>query len=134
MDNSTAVNLINNLHYMPGWSFEAFDTGGPSIVTRATIETVNSNQDQAFRRSPERITLERNALVHPVDYATENDLTAALFTWIMEIQIHETREFLRVGKDLRAPFHPHRPEGEQAWDDLIIRGTDPMRGLYVLNV
>lgn len=136
MRNFDAVQLINGLKFMPGWSFEAIDAGGETIMARALIETVNSNHDQAVKDYPQHVVLERGILVHPQDYATADDLAAALFTWIMEILIHEAREFLRLGsEDLRAPFHPHRHEGEINWDRKITQpAEDPQRGLIVLNV
>lgn len=136
MLNTEAVALINNLHFMPGWSFEAMDVGGETIMARALIDTVNSDHDQAEQGYPQKITLERGILVHPQEYATPNDLAGAIFTWIMEILIHESREFLRLGNDdLRAPFHPHRPEGDLAWRAQVTNPkVDPMRGMIVLNV
>lgn len=136
MDNAEAVKIINNLRFMPGWTFHAEDPGGDTIFAVALIDTVNSDHDQAVQNYPQKITLERAIMVHPEDYKSADDLAAALVTWILEVLIHETREFLRLGSDdLRAPFHPHRREGEIKWDRLINRATeDPMRGLIVLNV
>ena len=136
MDNPTAIKIINGLRFLPGWSFEAFDMYNDTIMGRALIETVNSNQEKAKIGYPEHVTLERTILVHPEDYATADDLSAALFTWITEILLHEGREFLRLStEDFRAPFHPHRPEGEDNWRKLITHAPDdPMRGLIVLNV
>ena len=136
MDNSTAVKIINNLKFMPGWSFDAIDAGNETVMARVLIETVNSNRDQARLGYPQKVTLERGSVIHPQDYATADDLSAAVFTWLTEIWLHEAREFLRLGSDyLRAPFHPHKLSGENAWDSLITQtAEDPMRGLIVLNV
>jgi hypothetical protein len=136
MDSQTAVTLINGLRFMPGWRFDAFDFGGDTIMARALIDTVNSDQDKAKQGYPQKITLERSAMIHPVDYDTSDQLAAAIFTWITEILLHESREFLRLStEDHRAPFHPHRPEGDQNWSSLVTSPTnDPLRGLLVLNV
>lgn len=136
MQNSDAVKMINELKFMPGWSFEAMDTNGETIMARALIDTVNSDHDQATKDYPQKITLERMILVHPKDYGSSDDLAAALMTWIIEIMIHESREFLRLGSEgLRSPFHPHRPEGESAWNSKVTNTKiDPMRGMIVLNV
>lgn len=135
MDNKAASELINGLRFMPGWRFQAFDFGDDTIMARILIDTVNSDHDKAVLGYPQHITLERGVMIHPEDYATSTQLAAAVFTWIMEIMIHESREFLRLGtEDLRAPFHPHRPEGNDNWNDLVTGTTDPMRGMIVLNV
>lgn len=136
MQTIDAQKMINNLKFMPGWSFETMDAGNGTIMARALIDTVNSDHDQAEQDYPQKITLERVAMIHPEDYANANDLSGAVMTWIMEILIHESREFLRLGDDdLRAPFHPHRPEGETEWRSKVANPRqDPMRGLVVLNV
>lgn len=135
MDNTSALKVVRELHFMPSWQFEALDTYGDTIFVRATWETFNSNQGLAVRGYPQAVTLVRELMVHPEDYATADDLYAALITWLIEIQIHETREFFRAGNDFRAPFHPHRPEGERAWDNEIINASqDPMRGAVSLGL
>ena len=137
MDNTQAMTLINGLRFMPGWRFEAFDFGsGDTVYARALIDTVNSDQDKAKINYPQHITLERMIMVHPVDYDTSDQLAAALFTWIMEILIHESREFLRLSTEsYRAPFHPHREEGSANWTKLLGENApDPQRGLIVVNV
>lgn len=136
MDNQQVSDVINNLRFMPGWRFDAFDFGGDTIMARALIDTVNSDHDKALLNYPQHITLERMVMIHPEDYADTDQLSAAIFTWITEILLHESREFLRLGnEDLRAPFHPHRPEGDDNWRSLVTQpDRDPMRGMIVLNV
>jgi hypothetical protein len=137
MDKATAIRTINGLKFMPGWRFQAFDFGvSDTIMARALIDTVNSDQDKAIMDYPQHITLERGVMIHVTDYADTNALAAAAFMWISEIMIHESREFLRLGTEgHRAPFHPHRPEGEDNWSALVAENADdPMRGMIVLNV
>lgn len=140
MDNGTAVKTINGLRFMPGWRFDAYDFTngqGDTIMARALIDTVNSDQDKAKQGYPQKITLERSIMLRPESYEDSDQLAAALFQWIMEILIHESREFLRYStEDHRAPLHPHRPEGEALWRDTVTNptGPDPMRGLFILNV
>lgn len=134
MDNETATKIVNDLHFMPGWRFRAENPGGETIFAMVLIDTYNSNKDQALLGYPQEVILERAALIRPAEYDTPDDLYEALFSWIYEVITHEAREFFRVGAGMRAPFHPHRPEGERAWSDLLYDPRDPKRGLIVLNV
>lgn len=134
MDKKTALDFFNTLHFMPGWSFDAFALSESMLAVQAGIETVNSNRDQALQGYPQHVVLGRRAMIYLDEYETEDDLAEAVFAWLYEILTHEAREFLRVGPDMRAPFHPHRPEGERAWSDLLNNPRDPKRGLVMLDV
>jgi hypothetical protein len=135
MDNKTAVETVHAVRFMPTWELSAIDLGGDTIMVRVTWETFNSDHDNAVRNYRETVVLERMLMVAPQEFATPDELHAALLMWLVEIQIHETREFFRVGESFRAPFHPHRPEGERLWDNLITNpNSDVMAGAIPLGL
>lgn len=135
MDKTSAINAIRSLHFMPTWNFDAYDMFNGTLMAVATWETVNSDREQAAKGYPETVNLERMAMVQPENFDTAEELHAAMFTWLLEIQIHESREFFRVGEGFRAPFHPHRPEGDRNWSQMMSDPThNPMVGLLPLGL
>jgi metal-sulfur cluster biosynthetic enzyme len=135
MEATQVTEVISKIHFMPTWEFDSMTMDADLVMVRAVWDTVNSDQDQARLGYPQGVSLERALMVHPQDYATENDLHAALITWLIEIMIHESREFFRVGDEMAAPFHPHRYEGESLWSQYVTRAeTDPMRGAIPLGL
>jgi hypothetical protein len=135
MDATQVAEAVSKIHFMPTWQFDSMIMASDLVTVRAWWETVNSDQDKAVQGYPQGVTLERVLMVHPQDYDTADDLHAALLTWLIEIMIHESREFFRVGDSMAAPFHPHRYEGDALWSSKITRATeDPMRGAIPLGL
>lgn len=130
MDAYTAEKIVSELHFMPTWQFTSLHLSSNMVIVSAVWDTVNSNQDQAMQDYPERITLQREVMVYTNEYETEEEFKAMLFTWLMEIQFHESREFFRFGEKRQAPFHPHRPDTNRAFTDLVAGNVNPMHGTY----
>lgn len=123
MDAATAAQKINEVHFMPGWDFEAMAApgyaGAPEAVRmRALIETHNSDRECALNDYPEEITIAPETAFDASQIHDERELYALMIKWAQEIFEHEAREFLRVGKDMQAPFHPHREAGRKAWTEV----------------
>lgn len=125
--------LIHSMHYRPGWTFTAtdytkrFEQGCQVTVT---FPAPNTNRDLATVGYPVEITVEVNFVVRLCDCATEDDLWFQMLGIVASIDMHEAREFLRVGSDYDAPFHPHRLEGMA----LFARKTYPgHEDLSILN-
>ncbi|UIX34313.1 MULTISPECIES: hypothetical protein [unclassified Streptomyces] len=121
MEAQQVADLINQVSFRPGWEFRAdvMADGAPLVIVQALVETVNSDRDQALRGYPEKILLVPEAIIDAAEYVIADDLYTAIFQWIIDLEIHECREFFRVGPDKDAPFHPHRPEGQSAWDAIV---------------
>ncbi|BCL28529.1 hypothetical protein ACFFS2_30675 [Streptomyces aurantiacus] len=120
MEAQQVVDLINQVSFRPGWEFRAhvMAEGTPLVIVQALVETVNSDRDQALQGYPEEILLAPSVIADAGDFMNPDDLYAALLQWIIELEIHECREFFRVGPDKDAPFHPHRRDGQRAWDEM----------------
>ena len=121
MDRIKASELINALHFMPGWKFEArpdYNWAGPEtgvVAVRALIDTVNSDREDALKGYPEKITIAPEMRFDASATRDGYELYAHILIWAQEVWMHEAREFLRVGDDMQAPFHPHRLEGRENW-------------------
>lgn len=117
MNVSSAVRLVNELVYKPGWSFSAEDHTNRfegSIKVRIDYPAMNSNRDRAEHGYDEEIkTYASFALI--VQDCDDITLYRKLLDRIIQIEIHEAREFLRVEPTFWAPFHPHRIDGMQRW-------------------
>lgn len=121
MDAHKASELINSLHFMPGWEFHAtvipqiWDDVPAQLKVELWVDTVNSNREMALQDYPQEITIAPSMAINPKGIHSENELYAGLLMWAGEVFMHEAREFLRVGDDMQAPFHPHKSEGDTAW-------------------
>lgn len=117
MLNTSAVELINNLLYKPGWTFTATEHDRRfegTITVRVDYPARNSNRDQAADGYPEVInTYATFPMV--VQDCTDEDLYYKVLKIIEKIEMHEAREFLRVNPTHWAPFHPHRVDGMRRW-------------------
>ncbi|WP_328869616.1 hypothetical protein OHT76_05560 [Streptomyces sp. NBC_00287] len=120
MEAQQVADLINGISFRPGWRFQArvMVDGAPCVIAQALVETVNSNRDQALKGYPEEILLSREVIIDADEFVTADELYAAMMQWVIHLEIHECREFFRVGPDMQAPFHPHRPEGQRAWERI----------------
>lgn len=115
MDAFKAAGLVNDCQFRPGWRFFSTPLNGHELALFVEIDTVNTDRDKAQRGYPELITIAPSTLLEVGDCTTEEDVYRVLFDGLQKIDQHEAREFFRVGNNLDAPFHPHRPEGRDAW-------------------
>ncbi|QNP74988.1 hypothetical protein IAG44_39960 [Streptomyces roseirectus] len=117
MEAESAIKLVNDLVYKPGWSFIARDHTNRfegAITMRVEYPARSSNRDRAVFGYPEEI-VNRVSFPLVVKDCNDEDLYAEILQVIMSIEEHEAREFLRVEPTQWAPFHPHRVKGMRRW-------------------
>lgn len=117
MKTDTARWMISRMHYFPNWTIRVTDIPeGPDGFVDVTflVETWNTDRENARAGYPERVTLERQRLLD-VRGLDEFGLRCLVFSVITDIEQHERREAFRVGRDMHAPFHPHRLSGDRNW-------------------
>jgi hypothetical protein len=117
METDTAIELISQLAYKPGWVFEASDhchRFEGTIILKVSYPAHETAREKARDGYPD--TNQPHATfpiqVHRLD-ATE--LYRAVLNVIAEIDSHEAREYLRVSPTYWAPFHPHNIDGMERW-------------------
>lgn len=125
MDAGQAVSEINKLMYKPGWRITAWVDDNPryrnSVVINCAFDTYNSAEVYAhdnYRYSP----IIRPSVVERQDVTEcrgSEDVFRLVAEFIMKIEEHEMREFLRTKGDFKAPFHPHTFPGMLAWGDMF---------------
>lgn len=117
MEVESAMALINDLTYFPGWEFEVSDhckRFEGSVTVKVTYPSFETNRKEASEGFP----VENHPyatfplMVHGM---TAEDLYYAMGHILMSIYEHEMREALRVKPTFWAPFHPHRIDGIKRW-------------------
>jgi len=115
-----AVDLINaGLCYKPGWTFKASDHTNRfegHVLVEVWYHAHNSNRDCAQRGYDEEIDTYAKFSFAVVDAST-HDVIFRLLLAIIEIEVHEAREFLRERGSFESFFHPHRIDGIARWND-----------------
>lgn len=118
MNVTTAIEFIHALCYKPGWKFEASDHTKRfegSVKVRITYPAQNSDREQAREGYPTNITTYAEFALIVGDLLEINQLLRRFIEALMKIELHETREFLRIQGTFSAPFHPHTIDGMRNW-------------------
>lgn len=120
MNAKKAADLINNgLIFKPGWDvsaigFDAYDT----VLVRAELLTTNFDREEApYYRG--RIIA--GGTFELSTKGSQDEVLQRLLTEFVKIEEHEWREALRLKSNYDAPFHPHRPEGQDNWARAVER-------------
>jgi|SRR5271166_2505034 len=128
----TAIQLIGNIVYKPGWRIEARDNSKrfqDSICITITYPATNSDRSEAAAGFPSPIPPDGARASFCISVAALDDvrLYAGLVQVIMHIEEHEAREFLRIKPTYWAPFHPHNTDGIAAWATVTNKPVDIQR-------
>lgn len=112
----TAIELIENICFWPGWKFTATDLNDRfegAICLRIDYEARNGNRENA----PDYIDTVSPSTSFPIHVSDLDQigLYHAVFDKIQVIREHEDREGFRVQPTLWAPFHPHNIGGMTRW-------------------
>lgn len=120
MKMSEACDVIcNRLVYKPGWRFEAEEhvprfPGQVKVTVHYPAR--NSNLADAKDGYPLDIMTYAKFPIQVWTLTDKYELIRCLIEKIMEIELHEAREFLRLPEDdWLAPFHPHSVKGMARW-------------------
>lgn len=119
MNVDTAIRLIDQLVYKPGWKFTGKDHTNRfegTIILHVDYHAFASDRpdaEQGYKREID--TYAEFPIV--VQNCDAEDLYFKILECIGEIEMHEAREFLRVFPSYWAPFHPHQVDGMRKWQD-----------------
>lgn len=115
MSAAQAADVINGVVYKPGWLIQATpwtERHQDAVKVHFEYPAYNSSQPPYF---PEAITARADFGLLAGDCPDSTVLLAKLLGLILMVEEHEAREFLRIGPDHDAPFHPHRRDGIARW-------------------
>ena len=116
MDRAEAIAFLRRLRYKPNWKINVsyatprlgFGSGDPLVLDLQLTDVPDAvNPD-------ERVSVTGIAAVDLGRCRTELDLARSLLDQLIEVEVHEAREFLRT-PDGVAPFNPHTERGQVAW-------------------
>ncbi|MGW3917853.1 hypothetical protein ACWEBX_41425 [Streptomyces sp. NPDC005070] len=120
MEVKSAVRLINQLVYKPGWTLEAEDNTNRfegTVKVKFIFPAFQSERELAEEGYPSHIEGSWAEFRIVVADCDDTELYRRVLEKIMTIELHEAREFLRVPPTFWAPFHPHRVDGMKRWGD-----------------
>lgn len=113
MDAWKAASLINeNVSYKPGFRIRATPNRDGAVMLSCEAVVADSSRYQApGYRSP--IIASSRSTVNVGACSDETEVYAKVLKFLIEMEIHESREFFKVGNDYEPPFHPHTYEGKR---------------------
>lgn len=115
MEFDRADRLIKGISYKPGWTLQLREWGAGLSELSVVFPSLETDR----RRAPdyaEKIVMAPSTLIYLGDIASEEDLYARVFQFILQVETHEAREFFGVDGDrFYKPLHPHTPAGEKRW-------------------
>lgn len=129
MQITTAVELIHQLVFFPGFEFKAVDHTNRfegTVKVRVEYDAWNTNRETLRDdHYTEKIHTFAEFPLMVEDLDDEVMLYRRLMIVLMRLYEHEAREALRVKATQWAPFHPHKVNGMRRWlstnnDDMLM--------------
>lgn len=118
MECSSALRLIEQVIFMPGWRLEAEDHTKrfeDAILLTIHYPARSTARADAEAGYPEEIVTYARFVVLAGDCDSDEDLWRVLMEKILLVLEHEAREYFRIKPTSWAPFHPHRRDGMRRW-------------------
>jgi hypothetical protein len=114
MDAATALRVVRDITYKPGWTFDARERdGGVHLL----IEFRAPNSDSYWAPEyPQTIIAGGAFQVSLTGCRTEMDVWNLVFQCVMAIELHEAQEFFAVDARWKKPYHPHTHVGRLVWE------------------
>lgn len=113
MDIDHAIEVIEQVRYKPGWKITAKRVWGSDHDVRLVVDYLAPDSSNAPEYR-ETIAVDAHCVIDVSDIASDLDLLRKVLDSLIEVEIHEAREFFRYGPE--APFHPHSFEGDVGWN------------------
>lgn len=112
MDYTTANKIMAEIHLRKDWALVWHRVDANTMFVEITGIVDNSSDYPRYERKSIATT---EFVMHLDKLRTAMDLLDLVMTQLLVAARHEEREFLRVGPEWVAPFHPHTPLGQKNW-------------------
>jgi hypothetical protein len=115
MDSARATRLINQEFHLPPerMRLHAEDMGRGIVRLYLQFDSIDST-DYWVRTRRDTFTPEIDIPVYRA--GTVLELSRLVLEAMAYVNSHEDREFLRIGPNMIAPFHPHNQEGNRSYE------------------
>lgn len=120
MNVKSALLLVNQIVYRPGWTISATDHTNRyegAIRVRIDYPAQSTTREEAEEGYPENIQTYAQFPIIVEDCPDETALYRRIIDTILQIEAHEAREYFRVQPTFWAPFHPHKIDGMKRWGE-----------------
>jgi hypothetical protein len=115
MDYPTANALLKEIHLRKDWHL----TWRRTFANHIMVEIIGAVDDSSgFPDYAIKATAHAMFMVDLDKVGGPLELTRVILDGLVEMAIHEEREFLRLGPKGIAPFHPHTPVGERNYQSV----------------
>lgn len=113
MERKSACKLITELTYKPGWEIKAVPNNRFEGAVTIKVTYPAARSERCFWPHYEELIpgggkVDKTVLVRD---CSDEDLYREVLDFLVDIEAHEAREFLRIKPTGWAPFHPHRFDG-----------------------
>lgn len=112
MDYSTAHKIMAAIHLRRDWNVTWWRITDTTMFVEITGVVTDSGD---YPNYEEKSICHGQFVVDLDTMHTPMDLLNRVMTGLLSLATHEEREFLRVGPNWVAPFHPHTPLGRRNW-------------------
>jgi hypothetical protein len=115
MDYTTANKIMAEIHLRRDWTLVWHRVTATTMFVEIKGIVDNSSDYPRYERKSIATT---EFVMHLDQLRTPMDLIDLIMAQLLVAARHEEREFLRVGPNWVAPFHPHTPLGQRNWSRI----------------
>lgn len=115
MEPETAVSLIGDITFQPGWTIDAETSNRYESAVLLDISWPAPNFNREFAPEYDQMLRPAAAFTLLVKDMDDMDLYRAVIDKLIYCMTHDAREAFRIGSALWAPFHPHRVDSMKRW-------------------
>ena len=113
MNEERAAQILSGMAYKPGYRVRAWASGTYQVAMELDLDTYDSSPDRFGRMRPAGII--SPTVYIDTEHLDKAGVMGAGLMAVLQIEVHEAREFWRDGHGGPAPFHPHNRSGEAAF-------------------
>lgn len=113
----TAIRLVEEISFRPGWTFTAteYKRFESAICLTVSYPAPETGRDNWAKGYPEEIRVTPSFPIQIHDCADACAFYRKVMAIIGQIDEHEAREIFRIQPTGWAPFHPHQTDGMDRW-------------------
>lgn len=133
MESNKACAVVDSITYKPGWDIVSMASEAVQGVVIVQIKLEAPNSASIFAPTyPHTIDVVRTYHIEVSNCTDDYEVYWLVLSCIRDVELHETREFFKVGDNYHAPFHPHSVHGRTTWREEPFIDSD-LDGVRVIR-